>query len=97
MGKNDVEWNEEAVYDERIAPLMTQIISICKEHRIPMVAQFVYGNTEEEALLCTTSLPAAAFDREDGGQSGRMTRTAMERGLSALTITIEPARKVING
>lgn len=86
---SEKEWTEEAIYDEQIAPLMTQIIAICKEHRIPMVAQFVYGNTAEDvALLCTTSLPASSMDREDGGQSGRMGRAAVRREPSALAITI---------
>src|SRR4051812_9804430 len=30
----------EAVYDERISPLMAQIIVICKKNKIPMVASF---------------------------------------------------------
>lgn len=29
----------EQIYDEQIAPLMTKIIEVCKEHRIPFVAQ----------------------------------------------------------
>lgn len=90
---SEKEWTEEAIYDEQIAPLMTQIIAICNEHRIPMVAQFVYGNTEEGgALLCTTSLPAASMDREDGGQSGRMGRAATRREPSSFAITVMGGR-----
>jgi hypothetical protein len=49
------------VYDEEIAPLMAQIIAICKEHRIPLVAQFNYAATDEDGpSFCTTIIPASA-------------------------------------
>jgi hypothetical protein len=35
--------NHETIYDEKIHPLMDQIISICKEHEIPMFAEFQYS------------------------------------------------------
>ena len=35
--------NHETIYDEKIHPLMDQIISICKEHGIPMFAEFQYS------------------------------------------------------
>ncbi len=51
-------WDKEAIYDEKISPLMVQIIALCKEHSIPMVAQFQYANDEENGpKFCTTSLP----------------------------------------
>lgn len=51
-------WSEEGVYDEQISPLMTRIIAICKEHQIPMVAQFQYANEKENGpAFCTTALP----------------------------------------
>ena len=43
----------ESVYDEQIAPLMTQIIDICKRHSLPMAATFEYA-TED---FCTTTIP----------------------------------------
>lgn len=49
----------ESVYDEEIAPLMTKIIDICKRHKMPMLATFMYqhhhGKDELESY-CTTSL-----------------------------------------
>ena len=42
----------EDVYDEKIAPLMDQIIAVCKEHKLPMVASFQYMGDD----LCTTAL-----------------------------------------
>lgn len=48
----------EKVYDEQISPLMTQIIAICKEHRLPMLMTFQYQRDAEQGEgLCTTNLP----------------------------------------
>jgi len=33
-------YDKEAVYDEKIAPLMKQIIEVCKTEEIPLVASF---------------------------------------------------------
>jgi hypothetical protein len=46
----------EAVYDEQISPLMAQIIAICKEHKIPMLADFDISGEEDDGLRCTTFL-----------------------------------------
>jgi hypothetical protein len=48
----------EAVYDKEIAPLMTKIIGICKEHKLPVFATFLYANNpqEDDAGFCTTQL-----------------------------------------
>lgn len=48
----------EHIYDEQIAPLMTQIIAICQEHGIPMIASFAYRcDAQGEYDLCTSCLP----------------------------------------
>lgn len=45
----------EAVYDTEIAPLMSQIIDICKQHDLPMIASFAYAaQGDEDFDLCTT-------------------------------------------
>ncbi len=44
----------EAVYDAEIAPLMTQILAICKRERMPMVASFAYAVTEDGVNKCTS-------------------------------------------
>lgn len=56
-------FDKEKVYDEKIFPLMSEIIKICKEENIPIVASFyLKDETEEEGpMLCTTYIP---FDRE---------------------------------
>lgn len=57
--------DNESVYDEKISPLMAQIIAICKEHSIPLVATFEFaeGSTCDTVLLpegCSERLTAAA-------------------------------------
>lgn len=58
MGKN-----LETIYDEEVAPLMKQIIKVCKENDIPLIASFqltegpYYEDDEDSGpLSCTTSL-----------------------------------------
>ena len=86
------EWTKEDVYDEQISPLMAQIIAICKEHRIPLVAQFNYANEPDDGpRFCTTVLPAKAFNRDDGEQSARMAKVAKANPcFAAWTITTSP-------
>lgn len=51
-------YDKEAIYDAEIAPLMTKIIAICREHDIPMAATFQYARKEEDdPAFCTTTLP----------------------------------------
>jgi hypothetical protein len=38
--------SKEQIYDEQISPLMQQIIEICKEHEIPVFADFQFGNCD---------------------------------------------------
>lgn len=44
--------DKEQVYDEQIAPLMTQIIEICRAHKIKMHASFELDGD----MMCTTNL-----------------------------------------
>ncbi len=48
----------EKAYDEKIAPLMTEIIKVCKEHKIPMIASFELDldRGQDNPLMCTTIL-----------------------------------------
>ncbi len=47
---------KEEIYDEQINPLMAQIIAICQEHKIAMLADFAVPNNEDNGLQCTTAL-----------------------------------------
>lgn len=53
-------YDKEQIYDDKISPLMTEIIKICKENDIKMVADFYLREpTEEETEFhCTTALNA---------------------------------------
>lgn len=44
---------QEKIYDEKISPLMTEIIKICKEHEITIFSLFQYDKTE----FCKTYIP----------------------------------------
>jgi hypothetical protein len=44
--------SKEIIYDEQIAPLMAQIIEICKQNEIPMFAEFQYSDSD----FCTTCI-----------------------------------------
>ena len=49
----------EQVYDDEISPLMSKIIAICKEHKMPMIASFTFVSEEESEDCigrCTTFL-----------------------------------------
>jgi hypothetical protein len=73
MRENGKPWDKEAVYDAEIAPLMTKIIAICKEHEIPVVACFQYGDFEEGgAGHCVTALV-----KESRGDSLHIRRIAI--------------------
>lgn len=57
MSDEEIElYDCEDIYDAQISPLMSQIIEICKEHNIPMVATFQYAkHTEEEGSFSNCS------------------------------------------
>lgn len=84
-------WDEEAAYDERIAPLMSQIIAICKERRIPMFASFAYAASPEEGVAhCTTNLP---FDGRRVDSYVTAYRAVYAARPVTLAMTIVGARK----
>lgn len=59
-------YNKEAVYDEQIAPLMTQILAITAEHGIQMLASFALmdkdPNYNDEPMVCTSYSPGDTWD-----------------------------------
>lgn len=48
--------NKEQAYDSKIHPLMSQIIKICKKHKIAMVASFAIPIVDDPSLEVTTRL-----------------------------------------
>ncbi|RQU96669.1 hypothetical protein [Burkholderia cenocepacia] len=53
---------KEQIYDEQISPLMTQIIAICKEHKIPILASFFTPGDDDPELAVTTALLGNGFE-----------------------------------
>lgn len=49
--------NKEEIYDSQISPLMKQIIQICKDNGIAMMADFAIPTEEDDGLRCTTLIP----------------------------------------
>jgi hypothetical protein len=55
--ENQEKFDLESVYDSEIAPLMTKIIEVCKAHKLPMFATFLFANDPDgDDGLCTTNL-----------------------------------------
>lgn len=54
---NQPTYDQEAIYDSEIAPLMDRIIEICKRAQIPMIASFCYRNIPKRSSFCSTALP----------------------------------------
>lgn len=55
MSETKDSYDLEKVYDEQIAPLMTKIIAVCNEHKMPIFATFQYAATEDDEFVCTTN------------------------------------------
>lgn len=72
----------EEVYDSKIAPLMAEIIAICKASKIPLIANFNLDN-EGDGLQCTTYIWEDDWLPTDGMMAAyeamkpRVQRTAM--------------------
>lgn len=80
--------NMEIVYDQRIAPLMEEIIAICREYQIPAVASFQL-NGEKDPLLCTTALCLEGADPKLKSALNVLyhDHVAFPRGTAALMVT----------
>jgi len=51
-------YDKEKIYDEKIFPLMNQVIEICKENDIQMLFSCYLRTDEEGDLTCDTYLPS---------------------------------------
>lgn len=80
---------KEALYDKHVSPLMAEVISLCKEHKINMIADFSLGYDEgnEQNLYCTTCLPVDPDDEEGKDRIERARAEMMRKPfLAAFTI-----------
>lgn len=71
--------DKEAIYDERISPLVGQIIEICKQEGIPFVMSFALreGGEDTEEIYCTSAIC---------GHPGMMETPAFPKALRVLRI-----------
>jgi hypothetical protein len=79
--------DREAVYDNQVFPLMGEIIDLCKEHDIPLLASFQYDDRSdpEDSSACTT------FDRKaDCAPCMKIACDLIVNGYSAYTVTRRP-------
>ena len=69
--------DKEAIYDERISPLVGQIIEICKQEGIPFVMSFALreGSEDTEEIYCTSAVY---------GRSGMMETPTFPKALRVL-------------
>lgn len=79
--------NKEEVYDNEISPLMAQIIEICQESNIAMVASFAIPTEEDEGLRCTTHLSDETGELPEGIKEA--VRTLKPGRASPMMITAE--------
>lgn len=86
---------KEEIYDEQISPLMTQIIDICKEHKIANICTFSLDL--EEGLCCTTAMVADEFEpQEKFREAIRLIKTTEEPScISTVTVTKADGSKEI--
>lgn len=84
---------KEDVYDNQISPLMTQIIAICKEHKIAMLADFALDedeDSEDGPLKCTTTLLTDDHDPTD--EQIEAMRILLRPAPSFLAVTITTSK-----
>jgi hypothetical protein len=81
--------SKEQTYDERISPLMTQIIALCKEAKINMAATFALDHGEDgEPLYCTTVLESVDKNDAPGIKRMRDLRRVMFPSAPVFAITV---------
>lgn len=89
---------KEAFYDEKISPLVAEIIKLCKEAKINMLMDFSLGYDEKEdnTLFCTTIMPD--LDKEDKAGVERMMLgyQAMKPNPSLFAFTIVSNKADVN-
>lgn len=86
---------KEQAYDEHIAPLMTKIIALVKEHKINMFADFSLDDDPELGpLYCTTFIVDPAFDDDDGNKRMQAYHriTTKKPAFAAFTIITKGAK-----
>lgn len=80
---------KEDAYDEHIAPLVGEIIALCKAHGINAFATFALDPDEDDKpLMCTTCLPIDKGDEHGYALTQKLLDVARPRAqFAAFTIT----------
>ena len=85
-------FDKDSVYDNKISPLMKQIIDICKEEGIPMLAQFYIQSADVhpdgEELYCTTTLPAEDNTPEEMNERMHIVRWGRRPNNFSMAVTV---------
>lgn len=87
-------YDKESVYDNEIAPLMSQIIEICKREEIPMVASFLLRSLDEngDELRCTTALVGFEHTPDDFKRINAIAYQGEPPQAFAVTVTRQEER-----
>ena len=84
---------KEAIYDEQISPLMEQILTICKDNKIAMLADFALGKdpeADDAELKCTSGLLADEHEPTPEMIKAWSMIQPRQASFMAFTITTEP-------
>ncbi|GIN88664.1 hypothetical protein J6TS2_50500 [Heyndrickxia sporothermodurans] len=79
-------YDKEAVYDTQVAPLMAEIIKICKAEGIPFNAQFYLqqeredAEFENQATYCSTVIPCSEDMHKEHKEHMKFVAEAMRYG-----------------
>lgn len=65
-------YDKEAIYDEKISPLVKKIIEICKEEDIQMLFSCYLKNDDVGQLKCTTYIPSNEENCPDLGNAKKV-------------------------
>lgn len=82
MKRSAEEFDLEAIYDEKVYPLMAQIIEVCKENRLPVFTTFLYGRRGDKCDYCSTFL---SFNRASDEMEA--CRSMIQSGLVAMAVS----------
>ncbi len=65
-------YDKERIHDEKIEPLMNEIIKICKDENIQMLSTFMLK--EDDDIACTSYIPSVEYNNTRLEQAFRIIR-----------------------
>ncbi len=82
--------DKEQIYDEQISPLMTDIIAVCKKHKIAFIASFAIPSDDDQDLRCTSALfksrEESTEDVEDIRKAYALLRNGRQSSMMMMTV-----------